>query len=71
MLQIQNKTDGHSRILFEDGGRVLSNIAFDWCSATVIPFGDEIGRATSFNIIEHGINYTSAPTFAFPSLCCS
>ena len=59
-------TDGHSRILFEDGGRVLSNIAFDGASATVIPFGDEIGRATSLNIIEHGINYTSAPTFDFP-----
>ena len=39
---------------------------FDGASATVIPFGDEIGRATSLNIIEHGINYTSAPTFAFP-----
>ena len=59
-------TDGHSNILFEDGGRVLSNIAFDGASATVIPFGDEIGRATSLNIIEHGINYTSAPTFDFP-----
>ena len=42
------------------------NIAFDGASATVIPFGDEIGRATSLNIIEHGINYTSAPTFDFP-----
>ena len=59
-------TDGHSNILFEDGGRVLSNIAFDGASGTVIPFGDEIGRATSLNIIEHGINYTSAPTFDFP-----
>ncbi len=59
-------TDGHSNILFEDGGRVLSNIAFDGASATVIPFGDEIGRATSLNIIEHGINYTSSPSFAFP-----
>ena len=59
-------TDGHSNILFEDGGRVLSNIAFDGASTTVIPFGDEIGRATSLNIIEHGINYTSAPSFAFP-----
>ena len=36
-------TDGHSNILFEDGGRVLSNIAFDGASATIIPFGDEIG----------------------------
>ena len=34
--------------------------------ATVIPFGAEIGRATSLNIIEHGIDYTSAPTLAFP-----
>jgi hypothetical protein len=59
-------TDGHSNILFENGGRVLSDIAFDGASATVIPFGDEIGRATSLNIIEHGINYTSAPTFDFP-----
>ena len=59
-------TDGHSNILFEDGGRVLSNIAFDGANATVIPFGDEIGRATSLNIVEHGINYTSAPTFDFP-----
>ena len=42
------------------------DIAFDGASATVIPFGDEIGRATSLNIIEHGINYTSAPSFAFP-----
>ena len=48
-------TDGHSNILFEDGGRVLSNIAFDGADATVIPFGDEIGKATSFNIVEHGI----------------
>ena len=59
-------TDGHSNILFEDGGRVLSNIAFDGANATVIPFGDEIGRATSLNIVEHGINYTSSPSFAFP-----
>ncbi len=59
-------TDGNSRILFENGGRVLSDIAFDGASATVIPFGDDIGRATSFTIIEHGINYTSAPTFLFP-----
>ena len=59
-------TDGHSRIEFEDGGRVLTDIAFDGASVTVIPFGDEIGRATSLNIIEHGINYTSAPTYAFP-----
>ena len=56
---------GAGRISFEDGGRVL-NETFDGASATIIPFGDEIGRATSLNIIEHGINYTSAPSFAFP-----
>ena len=39
---------------------------FDGASATLIPFGDDIGSATSFNIVEHGINYTSAPTFVFP-----
>ena len=59
-------TDGHSRIEFEDGGRVLTDIAFDGADATVIPFGDEIGRATSLTIIEHGIDFTSAPTLAFP-----
>jgi len=59
-------TDGHSRIEFEDGGRVLTDIAFDGADATVIPFGDEIGRATSLNIVEHGIDYTSAPTYTFP-----
>ena len=59
-------TDGHSRIELETGGRVLTDIAFDGASVTVIPFGDEIGRATSLNIIEHGIDYTSAPTYAFP-----
>ena len=59
-------TDGHSRIEFETGGRVLTDIAFDGASVTVIPFGDDIGRATSLNIIEHGIDYTSAPTYAFP-----
>ena len=35
-------------------------------SATVIPFGTDIGRATSLTIIEHGIDFTSAPTLAFP-----
>ena len=33
---------------------------------TVIPYGADIGKATSLNIIEHGINFTSAPTLAFP-----
>ena len=41
---------------------------FDGASATVIPYGTEIGRATSLSIIEHGINFTSAlpPTLTFP-----
>ena len=56
---------GPGRIEFEDGGRMLSE-TFDGASSTVIPFGDDIGRATSLSIIEHGINYTSAPTFVFP-----
>ena len=56
----------YSRILFEDGGRVLSNESYPATGATVIPFGDDIGRATSLKIIEHGINYTSAPTLLFP-----
>jgi len=58
-----------SRIEFEDGGRVLNESTFavlNVTGATVIPFGDDIGRATSLNIIEHGIDYTSAPTLAFP-----
>jgi len=59
-------TDGQSRIEFEDGGQMLSDIAFDGASATVIPFGDEIGKATSLQIVEHGIDYTSAPTYTFP-----
>ena len=56
---------GAGRIEFEQGGRALSE-TFTGDSATVIPFGDNIGRATSLNIVEHGINYTSAPTLAFP-----
>ena len=55
-----------SRIELETGGRLLSDIAFDGASGTVIPYGDDIGKATSLNIIEHGINFTSAPTLAFP-----
>jgi hypothetical protein len=61
-----SETAPYSRILFEDGGRVLSDESYPATSATVIPFGDDIGRATSLNIVEHGINYTSAPTIAFP-----
>ena len=58
-----------SRIQFENGGRVLNESTFavlNVTGGTVIPFGDDIGRATSFNIIEHGIDFTSAPTLAFP-----
>ena len=56
---------GAGRISYEDGGRVM-NETFDGASATVIPFGTDIGRATSLTIIEHGIDFTSAPTLAFP-----
>ena len=55
-----------SRIELEQGGRLLSDIAFDGANGTVIPYGEDIGKATSLNIIEHGINFTSAPTLAFP-----
>ena len=55
-----------SRIELEQGGRLLSDIAFDGANGTVIPHGANIGKATSLSIIEHGINFTSAPTLAFP-----
>ena len=58
-----------SRIQFENGGRVVNESSFavlNVTGGTVIPFGDDIGKATSFNIIEHGIDFTSAPTLAFP-----
>ena len=55
-----------SRIELERGGRLLSDIAFDGADTTVIPYGDNIGKATSLSIVEHGINFTSAPTLAFP-----
>ena len=55
-----------SRIELEQGGRLLSDVAFDGADGTVIPYGENIGKATSLNIIEHGINFTSAPTLAFP-----
>ena len=61
-----NISASFSRIELETGGRLLSDIAFDGASGTVIPYGDDIGKATSLNIIEHGINFTSAPTLAFP-----
>ena len=56
---------GLGRIEFEFGGTML-NETFDGASATVIPYGTEIGRATDLLISEHGISYTSAPTLAFP-----
>ena len=56
---------GLGRIEFEFGGTML-NETFDGASATVIPYGTEIGRATDLLISEHGINYTSAPTLDFP-----
>ena len=69
-MALENATSGvtssYSRIELEEGGRLLSDIAFDGASGTVIPFGNEIGRATSLTIIEHGIDFTSAPTLAFP-----
>ena len=64
-VALESDGTGPGRIEFEDGGRILSE-TFDGASATVIPFGDDIGRVTSLNIVEHGINYTSAPTIAFP-----
>jgi len=66
-LTVIEDTDraGDGRLALEDGGNILSE-TFDGASATVIPYGAEIGRATSLGIIEHGINFTSAPTLAFP-----
>jgi len=62
---VDTSTAGNGRLALEDGGNILSE-TFDGVNATVIPFGKNIGRATSFNIVEHGIDYTSAPTLAFP-----
>ena len=62
-------TTDFSRIQFEAGGTLLNESTFAVLNvqgATIIPYGDDIGRATSLSIIEHGINYTSAPTLAFP-----
>ena len=64
-VALESDGAGVGRIEFEFGGRMLSE-TFTGASATVIPFGDEIGRATSLNIVEHGIDYTSAPTLSFP-----
>jgi hypothetical protein len=62
---LEGDSTGAGRIEFEDGGLII-NETFDGVDATVIPFGTDIGRATSLNIIEHGIDFTSAPTLAFP-----
>jgi hypothetical protein len=61
----ESDSQGDGRLDLEDGGNILSE-TFDGESATVIPFGKNIGSATSFNIVEHGIDYTSAPTLVFP-----
>ena len=63
------ETTDFSRIELEQGGRLANESSFSVLNvtgATIIPFGSNIGRATSLSIIEHGINFTSAPTFAFP-----
>jgi len=63
------ETTDFSRVELETGGRLVNESSFsdlNVTGATVIPFGAEIGRATSLQIIEHGINFTSAPTLAFP-----
>ena len=63
------ETSDFSRIELETGGRLVNESSFSVLNVTggtVIPFGAEIGRATSLSIIEHGINFTSAPTLAFP-----
>jgi hypothetical protein len=65
LVTIESDGQGAGRIELESGGNLLDE-TFDGVSATLIPFGNEIGRATSLNIIEHGIDYTSAPTFLFP-----
>ena len=64
-----NVSAPYSRIEFEDGGRVLNESTFavlNVTGGTVIPFGDDIGKATSLSIVEHGVDYTSAPTLVFP-----
>ena len=66
---VRPPSDDFCRIELEQGGNLVNESSFSVLNvtgATVIPFGDEIGRATSLTIIEHGINYTSAPTLAFP-----
>ena len=66
---VRPPSDDFCRLELEQGGNLVNESSFSVLNvtgATVIPFGDEIGRATSLTIIEHGINYTSAPTLAFP-----
>ena len=56
-----------SRVELEQGGRIVNESSFAVLNvqgATVIPYGDDIGRATPLSIIEHGVDYTSAPTLA-------
>jgi len=69
-IELQDATDdnndGAGRIELETGGLLVDEAVFPGTSGTIIPFGTDIGRATSLKIIEHGINYTSAPTLAFP-----
>ena len=64
-VTLEGDSTGAGRLELEDGGRLLRE-TFDGANATVIPYGTEIGRATSLSIIEHGINFTSAPTLTFP-----
>ena len=64
-VALEGDGTGAGRIEFEQGGRALSE-TFTGTSATLIPYGTGIGKATSLNIVEHGINYTSAPTISFP-----
>ena len=64
-----SNTSDFSRIELETGGRIVNEstlAVLNVSGATTIPFGAEIGRATSLQIIEHGIDFTSAPTLAFP-----
>ena len=64
--ETDDNNDGAGRIELENGGLLVQDIAFPGASGTVVPFGNNIGAATSLKIIEHGINFTSAPTLAFP-----
>ena len=69
-IELEDETDdgndGAGRIELETGGLLVQDIAFPGTSGTVVPFGDNIGAATSLQIVEHGINFTSAATLAFP-----